>query len=103
MTGTFGGALEARHIDASQGKLVSETDGEIELEDNVLVIRRIHVRMKLKASEDERETAMRVHGIFADSCPVYRTLKPAIAITTELLIEAESEDLILGDQGQKGG
>ena len=82
---------------------MSETDGEIELEDNVLVIRRIHVRMKLKASEDERETAMRVHAIFADSCPVYRTLKPAIAITTELLIEAESEDLILGDQGQKGG
>jgi len=82
---------------------VSETVGEIELEDNVLVIRRIHVRMKLKADEDDRETAMRVHGIFADRCPVYRTLKSAIAITTELSIETESEDLILGDQGQHGG
>ena len=82
---------------------MSETVGEIELEDNVLVIRRIHVRMKLKADEDDRETAMRVHGIFADRCPVYRTLKSAIAITTELSIETDSEDLILGDQGQHGG
>jgi uncharacterized OsmC-like protein len=82
---------------------VSETVGEIELEDNVLVIRRIHVRMKLKAPENDRETALRVHGIFADKCPVYRTLKSAIEITTEVLFEAETEDLILGDQGQHGG
>jgi len=53
-----------------------------------LVIRRIHVRMKLKAEESNRETAERVHGFFADKCPVYRTLKNAIAITTELVIEA---------------
>jgi uncharacterized OsmC-like protein len=82
---------------------VSETVGELELEDNVLVIRRIHTHLKLKASELDRETAVRVHGFFADSCPVYRTLKAAIAITTELSIEPEVEDLILGDQGQKGG
>jgi uncharacterized OsmC-like protein len=82
---------------------VSETVGELELEDNVLVIRRIHTHLKLKAGESDRETAMRVHGFFADGCPVYRTLKSAIAITTELSIEPEVEDLILGDQGQKGG
>ncbi len=62
--------------------------GEVELEDNVLVIRRIHVVLKLKAEETHRETANRVHGFFADRCPVYRTLKPAIAITTELVFEA---------------
>ena len=62
--------------------------GEIELDDNVLVIRRIHVRMKLKTEESNRETAERVHGLFADKCPVYRTLKDAIAITTELVIES---------------
>jgi uncharacterized OsmC-like protein len=80
---------------------VSETVGEIELEDNVLVIRRIHTHLKLKARESDRETALRVHGLFADHCPVYRTLKTAIAITTELSIEPET-DLILGDQGQSG-
>jgi uncharacterized OsmC-like protein len=67
---------------------VSEAVGEVELDDNVLVIRRIHVVLKLKAEESHRETARRVHGFFADRCPVYRTLKPAIAITTELLFEA---------------
>jgi uncharacterized OsmC-like protein len=66
---------------------VSETVGEVELEDNVLVIRRIHVVLKLKAEESHRETAGRVHGFFADRCPVYRTLQPAIAITTELVFE----------------
>ena len=67
---------------------MSEAVGEVELEDNVLVIRRIHVVLKLKAEESHEETANRVHGFFADQCPVYRTLKPAIAITTELVFEA---------------
>jgi uncharacterized OsmC-like protein len=63
---------------------VAEATGEIEKDDNVLVIRRIHVKLRLKAEESARETAERVHGFFADKCPVYRTLKPAIEISTEL-------------------
>ena len=66
---------------------MSEAVGEVELDDGVLVIRRIHVVLKLKAEASQRETARRVHGFFADRCPVYRTLKPAIAITTELIFE----------------
>ena len=61
--------------------------GEIELEDNVLVIRRIHVRLLLRADDAHRETAARVHGIFADKCPVYRSLKAAITMTTELVFD----------------
>ena len=49
MVGTFGSALEARQIDASGGKLAGEVTGEVETEENVLVIRRIHVAMKLAA------------------------------------------------------
>jgi uncharacterized OsmC-like protein len=56
----------------------------------VLVIRRIHVRLRLKANEDQRATAERVHGMYADRCPVYRSLKAAIAITTELVFEPTS-------------
>jgi hypothetical protein len=52
----------------------------------VLVLRRIHVRLELRAEAAHRETAERVHGFFADSCPLYRSLKPAIAITTELVL-----------------
>jgi hypothetical protein len=43
--------------------------------------------MTLKAEENQWETASRVHGIFADKCPVYRSLKAAITMTTELILE----------------
>ena len=56
----------------------------MELEDGALVIRRIHGRLELRAAEAHRATAERVHGFFADACPLHRTLRPAIAITTEL-------------------
>jgi hypothetical protein len=59
MLGTFGGALEARHIDASNGKLVGEVTGEVETEENVLVIRRIHLAMRLVAPEQSLETVER--------------------------------------------
>jgi uncharacterized OsmC-like protein len=59
--------------------------GEIELEDNV------HVRLRLKAEEAHRETANRVHGTFAEKCPVYRSLKAAITMTTELFFESIPE------------
>ncbi|HWE24319.1 MAG TPA: OsmC family protein [Myxococcales bacterium] len=66
------------------GNLSGHATGEVELEGSVLVIKRIHVRMELRAPEDQRNTAERAHAIYADSCPVYRSLKAAIAITTEL-------------------
>ena len=74
---------------ASEGRLIGEAEGEIEKEDGVLVIRRIHVRLHLKAAPDHRETAERVHGFFADRCPIYRTLKAAIAISTGTRVRAE--------------
>ena len=66
---------------------MAEAVGEIEKDEGVLVIRRIHVRMLLKAKEEHRATAERVHGMFADRCPVYRSLRDAIAMTTELVFE----------------
>jgi len=89
--GTFGGALEARHIDASGGRLVADVTGEVEKEEGVLVIRRIHVAMKLAAPESARETVERVHGMYAMRCPLYRTLHKAIQLTS-------SYELV--DQGQ---
>ena len=67
--------------------MISEASGEIELEDSVLVIKRIHVRLTLQAQESQRETVNRVYGFFADRCPVYRSLKAAIQITTDLVFE----------------
>ncbi len=67
--------------------------GDVELEDDVLVIRRIHVRLTLKTPESNWETARRVHGFFAGKCPIYVSLKAAIQITTELVLEPESPSL----------
>jgi uncharacterized OsmC-like protein len=66
---------------------VAEAVGEIEKEEGVIVIKRIHVRMLLKAKEEHRATAERVHGMYADRCPVYRSLRDAITMTTELVFE----------------
>jgi uncharacterized OsmC-like protein len=82
MMGTFGGALEARQIDASKGRLTAEVTGEVEKEEGVLVIRRIHVAMRLAAPEEVKETVERVHGIYAMRCPLYRTLHKAIQLTS---------------------
>jgi uncharacterized OsmC-like protein len=88
MLGTFGGALEARHIDASGGRLRAEVTGEVEKDEGVLVIRRIHVAMRLTASDDVREIVERVHGIYAMRCPLYRTLHNAIALSSSYEIVA---------------
>jgi uncharacterized OsmC-like protein len=87
LTGTFGGALEARQIPASGGRLISQATGEIELEGKVLVIRRIHVRYHLQIDPAEREVAERVHGFHADFCPVARTIRGCVEVTTSLEME----------------
>ncbi len=89
MVGTFGGALEARKINASDGRLTADVRGEVESDDGVLVIRRIHIAFKLRAPEDMRETVERVHGFFAAKCPVFKTLSPAIDITSSYSLVSE--------------
>jgi uncharacterized OsmC-like protein len=88
MLGTFGGALEARHIDAGNRRLTADVIGDVETEEGVLVIRRIHVKMRLEAPAGTRETVDRVHGIYAMRCPLYRTLHNTIALSSSVeLIE----------------
>ena len=56
----------------------------MELEGKILVIRRIHVKYSLECTPEQRESAERVHGIHAQACPVYRSIHPQIAVTTEV-------------------
>ncbi|HIF72987.1 MAG TPA: hypothetical protein EYQ61_10590 [Dehalococcoidia bacterium] len=88
MTGTFGGALEARGIPAGDGFLYSESEGQLEKENNVLVIKRIHVTYHLnveKALYAVKEAAIqRAFDLHPDSCPVYRSIYTSIDITKEL-------------------
>jgi uncharacterized OsmC-like protein len=92
MVGTFGGALEARQIDASNGKLTADVTGEVETEEGVLVIRRIHVAMRLEAPEVARETVERTHGIYAMRCPLYRTLHKTIQLTSSFELRAPANN-----------
>jgi organic hydroperoxide reductase OsmC/OhrA len=62
--------------------------GEVEKEDNVLIIRRIFVTYHLKLADDQRDTAQRVHGFHADYCPVARSIGNCIDIHTELIMES---------------
>ena len=65
---------------------MGKATGEVVLEGNVIVLRRIHVKLELRAAPEHRDTAARVHGFYADSCPLYRSLRAAIGITTELVL-----------------
>jgi uncharacterized OsmC-like protein len=70
-------------VDASDRRLVADVRGEIESEDGVLVIKRIHVHYRLKAPEEKRETIERVHGMYAEYCPVYRSIRNSIDVTSD--------------------
>lgn len=59
--------------------------GEVELERKVLVVKRIEVTYSgLTVADDDRATVDRVLAVHADSCPVARSLRGAIEITTRL-------------------
>ena len=59
--------------------------GEVEVEEGVLVLRRIHVIFTLReVGADKVAAAERAHDVFKPKCPIYRSLYRAIEITTEL-------------------
>ena len=82
MLGTFNGALAARDVTLNNN-ISADVRGEIESDDGVLVIKRIIVNYSIDADENDHAAIERVHGIHADYCPVYRSLKDAIAISSE--------------------
>jgi len=72
-------------VKASEGRLKSEAAGEVENEDGVLVIKRIHVVYTLALdAEADREAVQRAFERHMPYCPVYRSIGAAIEITTAL-------------------
>ena len=57
----------------------------MELEGATLVIKRIHVRLLLECTPEQRATVEKVHGFYAQSCPIYRSIHPQIATTSEVV------------------
>jgi uncharacterized OsmC-like protein len=58
--------------------------GEIETENKVLVVKRIKQTFHLTAEEKDREKIERVLKVYADFCPVARSVKGSIEISSEL-------------------
>jgi len=58
--------------------------GEIEIEERVLVVKRIKQTFHLTADEKDRDTIERVIEVYAASCPVARSIRESIEITSEL-------------------
>jgi uncharacterized OsmC-like protein len=70
---------------ASGDHLKAVAHGEVEVEDGVLVLRRIHVVFTLAdVAVDKVAAAERAHDVFKTKCPIYRSLYRAIDMTTEL-------------------
>ncbi len=68
--------------------MTSEAEGEVYVEDKVLVLKKIHVRYTLRdCPDDKREAAERAHTHHASRCPVAKSIEKAIEITTALNFE----------------
>ncbi len=50
----------------------------------MLVVKRIRQTFHLTANEQDREKIERVLKVYADGCPVARSIKDSIEITSEL-------------------
>jgi uncharacterized OsmC-like protein len=94
LMGTLNTALQARQIATDEGRLTGEAVGEVEVDEGVLVIRRIRLSVRLRAKASQRESAERVVRVYERRCPVYRSLCSAIEISTAL--EFEPLDVLVG-------
>ena len=65
--------------------MVSTSEGDIEVENGVLIIKRIRVHYTLAGCpDDKREAAERAHAHHASRCPVHQSIGASIAMNTDL-------------------
>lgn len=90
LTGVFGGGLAARGIDTAHGKLTSEVTGEVEWDERVLVVKRVHTHYRLESPDADPEIVDRVHDKHAGKCSMARSVAGAIEVTTSYELVATS-------------
>ena len=64
--------------------------GEVETEGKVLVIKRIKTTFRLSAQEKDHEKIERVLKVYAEGCPVARSIRDSIDIISELDLTSRS-------------
>ena len=82
------GSVVDRYACGPHSPDLADVAGEVEAEEGVLVIRRIHVVMRLVAPEGVRATVKRTHNVYAMRCPLYRTLHKTIQLTSSFELVA---------------
>jgi uncharacterized OsmC-like protein len=71
-------------VSFDRDSLYADVVGEIQTENKVLVIKGITITLHLTADEEDRETVERVLEVYEDGCPVARSIRDSIGITSEL-------------------
>jgi len=86
----LGNALSARDVPVDGDRLAAELEGVVELEDGMILLRRVEVRYRLVADPANEPAIMRAHAHHVSACGVARSLEGAIAITTDLELVPEA-------------
>jgi uncharacterized OsmC-like protein len=85
LMGTFGRALAVRDIPSDGDRLRAEAEGHVEVEDGIMVMKRVTVRYRLRLDDpSRREAAERAHAHHVRACGVALSVMPSLAIETEL-------------------
>jgi uncharacterized OsmC-like protein len=80
MTGTLAGALEARKIPAYGGTLETEVEGDIEEENKLLLLTKVHIKYKLSIPKGKRAEAERALQLHDSRCPVSQSVQRGIKV-----------------------
>ena len=82
--------MAARHASLDSVSLDAHMLGAVETEDKLVVGKGLKQTFHLIADEKDREHIQRVLDIYADGCPVARSIKDSIEITSELDLTIKS-------------
>jgi uncharacterized OsmC-like protein len=67
--------------------------GDVEVDDGVLVVKRIHVTYHLTVdSGDDKGKVDRAFRFHPSRCPVYRSIHPQIAVSTSLELDVADDE-----------
>ncbi len=89
LIGTFAGSLRRAGVRIKPADLTAVATGDVASDDdNVLRLRRITLDYTLRVPEEQAEAAAEVHAVHASKCPNARSVSEAIAIVTNLTVEA---------------
>ncbi|HWH15468.1 MAG TPA: OsmC family protein [Miltoncostaeaceae bacterium] len=85
LTGNMGTALSARRIPSDGDRLSSEAEADIEVEDGILVMKRIRVHYRVKGvPEDRVEAAQRALDVHVRACGIARAVSGSVEISTTM-------------------